>query len=211
MSSEVSLTPASQAVRICQAALNVVVLLLFMLFVYASYQHFLASRSVRLLGVLAVNSLFLGLFLTRRRATAESRSPALWVLGVVGTALPLLLRPSDVPGLLRAGTVIQLAGVVMVGAGLLSLRRSFAVVPGNRGVRDGGLYRVVRHPIYSSELIAVFGVVLVYPTIANCVIWLCLSGVQLARARAEEDFLLSDPVYRAYRERVRYRLIPGLL
>jgi protein-S-isoprenylcysteine O-methyltransferase Ste14 len=99
----------------------------------------------------------------------------------------------------------------MVAAGLLSLRRSFAVVPGNRGVRDGGLYRIVRHPIYISELMAVLGAVLVYPTIRNVLLWITLCGVQFARARAEEEFLSSDPVYRAYRARVRYRLIPGVL
>jgi len=211
MNREAPVTPASQAVRICQAALNILVVLLFVLFVYASYQHFVTSRSIQSLGILGVNTLFLGLFLTRRQATAESPSLPLWLLAVAGTALPLMLRPSDGPGLARAGTVIQLAGIVMVAAGLLSLRRSFAVVPGNRGVRDGGLYRIVRHPIYFSELVAVLGTVLVYPTTANCALWIGLCGLQYARARAEEDFLSSDPLYRAYRARVRYRLIPGLL
>ncbi len=79
--------------------------------------------------------------------------------------------------------------MVMVVAGLMSLRRSFAVVPGNRGVRDGGLYRIVRHPIYISELVAVLGAVLVSSTIANWALWLTLCGVQFARARAEEEFL----------------------
>lgn len=211
MVSEFSIKPASQAVRLCQAALNILVVLLFLLSVSASYQHFLTSRSIQSLGILAVSSLFLGLFLTRRRAAAESPSLPLWLLAVAGTALPLMLRPGDGAGLVRIGSVIQLVGVVMVAAGLLSLRRSFAVVPGNRGVRDGGLYRIVRHPIYISELVAVLGTVLVYPTTANWLLWIALCGVQFARARAEEEFLSSDPVYRAYRERVRYRLIPGVL
>jgi protein-S-isoprenylcysteine O-methyltransferase Ste14 len=211
MSSEASFRPASQAVRISQAALNILVVLLFLLSLYASYQHFLNSRSIQSFGILAVSSLFLGLFLARRRAVAESPSLPLWLLAVAGTALPLLLRPSDAPGLVRPGTVMQLVGIVMVAAGLLSLRRSFAVVPGNRGVRDGGLYRIVRHPIYISELVAVVGTVLVYPSTANWVLWIALCGVQFARARAEEEFLSSDPLYRAYRERVRYRLIPGVL
>jgi protein-S-isoprenylcysteine O-methyltransferase Ste14 len=53
--------------------------------------------------------------------------------------------------------------------------------------------------------------VLVNPSLANWAIWLCECGLQFARARAEEEFLSVDPVYRAYRERVRYRLIPGVL
>jgi protein-S-isoprenylcysteine O-methyltransferase Ste14 len=211
MSRGFSVLPVSQTVRIFPTALNILVVLLFGLGAIAGVQHFLSSRSIQSFGMLGVNTLLLGLFLARRPAAAESPSLPLWLLSVAGTALPLLLRPSDGPGLVRAGTVIQVAGMVMVAAGLLSLRRSFAVVPGNRGVRDGGLYRIVRHPIYISELMAVLGAVLVYPTIRNVLFWITLCGVQFARARAEEEFLSSDPVYRAYRARVRYRLIPGVL
>jgi len=201
----------SRAVRIIQAALNILLITLFLLLAVVSYRHFAASRSVCSFSILAVNALFLGLFLSRRPAESETPRLSLWLLSVTGTALPLLLRPTDGAGFVGVGVVVQITGVVMVAAGLLSLRRSFAVVPGNRGIRDGGLYRVVRHPIYISELIALLGAVLVSPTLTNWSIWLCECGLQFARARAEEDFLAADPVYRAYRERVPYRLLPGLL
>jgi protein-S-isoprenylcysteine O-methyltransferase Ste14 len=197
--------------RICQAALNILVVALFLLLAAASYRKFGESRSIQAFGVLAVNALFVGLFLFRRPAKSETPRLSLWLLSVTGTALPLLLRPSDSAGLIRVGAAIQLLGIVMVAAGLLSLRRSFAVVPGNRGIRQGGLYRIVRHPIYFAELVALLGVVLVSPTVANWAVWLSECGVQFARARAEEDFLATDPVYRAYRERVPYRLLPGVL
>ena len=201
----------SRAVRIIQAALNILLITLFLLLAVVSYRHFAASRSVCSFSILAVNALFLGLFLSRRPAESETPRLSLWLLSITGTALPLLLRPTDAAGFVGVGVVVQITGVVMVAAGLLSLRRSFAVVPGNRGIRDGGLYRVVRHPIYISELIALLGAVLVSPTLTNWSIWLCECGLQFARARAEEDFLAADPVYRAYRERVPYRLLPGLL
>jgi protein-S-isoprenylcysteine O-methyltransferase Ste14 len=204
-------SPPSAGVRICQAVLNIVVLLLFALCAYASYQHFLTSRSMQSFGILAVNALFLGLFLARRPAAEESPSLSLWLLGIAGTALPLLLRPSDAPGLVRIGTLIQITGMLMIAAGLLSLRRSFAVVPANRGICVGGLYRIVRHPIYISELVAVLGAVLVSPTPLNWLLWLCECGLQVARARAEENLLSRDPAYCAYRARVRYRLIPGVI
>jgi len=199
------------AVRLCQAALNIAVLMLFALLAVSSYQHFATTRSPRSLGIMAINTLSLTLFVARRPATAETPILSLWLLGVAGTVVPLLLRPSDAPGFIRLGTVVQLAGIVLIACGLLSLRRSFAVVPGNRGIRAGGLYRIVRHPIYISELLALLGVVLVSPTFINWALWLCECGLQFARAHAEEGFLSSDPVYRAYRERVRYRLIPGVI
>lgn len=202
---------ALRVTRVWQAALDIVVLILFVLCAIASFEHFFSTRSIQSFGILTVNALFLGLFLTRRRSAAESPSLPLWLLGVAGTALPLLLRPSDAPVFVRTGTALQLAGMVLVAVGLLSLRRSFAVAPGNRGVRDGGLYRLVRHPIYIAELMAVLGAVLVSPTIVNWALWVSLCGVQFVRACAEEQFLAADPAYRAYRGRVRYRLIPGLL
>ena len=197
--------------KLCQAAINILVVLLFVLLVMSAYHHFAATGSTRFLGILVVNLLFLGLFVTRRAATAETDSLPLWLLAVAGTACPLLLRPSDGAGLMVIGSVIQIGGILFIACGLLSLRRSFAVVPGNRGIREGGLYRVVRHPIYLAELVAVLGAVLVNPSVSNWAIWLCACGLQYARARAEENFLSSDPSYRAYRERVRYRLIPGLV
>jgi protein-S-isoprenylcysteine O-methyltransferase Ste14 len=201
----------SRATRIIQAALNILVIALFVLLAVVSYGHFATSRSVRSFSILAVNAVFLGLFLSRRAAKSETPRISLWLLSVTGTALPLLLRPTESAGFVSLGVVIQVIGMVMVAAGLLSLRRSFAVVPGNRGIRDGGLDRIVRHPIYVSELIALLGAVLASPTVTNWIIWLCECGLQVARARAEEDFLAADPVYRAYRERVPYRLLPGLL
>jgi protein-S-isoprenylcysteine O-methyltransferase Ste14 len=198
-------------VRICQAALNILVVLLCLLLILASYRHFTSTHSLQSLGILAVNGLFLGLFLARRPAVAESKSLPEWILAVTAVGLPLLLRPGITGGFAVMGTTLQIAGIIMVLGGLLSLRRSFAVVPGNRGVRDGGMYRIVRHPLYASELIALLGTVLVSPSPWNWTIWILECALQVARARAEENFLGKDPVYRAYRARVRYRLIPGVV
>lgn len=205
------LAPASRAPGILQAALNILLIVLFVLLAVVSYRHFMASRSIRSLSILVVNALILTLFLSRSPAQSETPRLSLWLLGLTGTALPMLLRPSDGAGFLHVGAAIQVTGIVMVAAGLLSLRRSFAVVAGNRGIRDGGMYRIVRHPIYVSELVALLGAVVISPTVTNWVLWGCECVLQYARARAEEDFLSSDPVYRAYHARVCYGFIPGLL
>lgn len=197
--------------RLCQAGLNIVVVLLLLLLAISSYQRFISSHSFSSFGILAVNTVFLCLFVTRPPAKSETTSLPLWLLASAGVALPLLLRPSGAAGHSSIGYGMQLAGLLMLAGSLMSLRRSFALVPGNRGVRNGGLYRVVRHPMYLSELTILLGVVVANPTLANVIVWVCECGLQFARAHAEEDFLAVDPVYRAYRDRVRYRLLPGLL
>jgi protein-S-isoprenylcysteine O-methyltransferase Ste14 len=197
--------------RLCQAGLNILVVLLLVLLAVSSYGRFIASHSLSSFGILTVNTLFLCLFVTRPSAKSETTSLPLYLLATAAVALPLLLRPSGTAGNSSVGYSMQLAGLAMLAGSLLSLRRSFALVPGNRGVRDGGLYRIVRHPMYLSELTILLGVVVANPTTANVIVWVCECGLQFARARAEEDFLATDPVYRAYRERVPYRLLPGLL
>ncbi len=194
-----------------QMAMNGMIVALFTLLVMGSLHAYHASGSLQSFGILAINTLFLALFLTRRPARAETNSMPLWLLGFAGSALPLLLRPAPAPSQASLGVIIELCGLVMLAAALLSLRRSFAVVPGNRGVQSGGMYRLVRHPVYASELIALLGIVLANPTTLNAMIWACQCGLQLARARAEERFLATDPLYALYCSRVRHRLIPGLV
>ncbi len=201
----------SRVTRLCQAGLNILVVLLLLLLAVSSYERFISSHSLGSFGILTVNTLFLCLFVTRPTAKSETTSLPLWVLATAAVALPLLLRPSGAAGNSSIGYGMQLAGLVMLAGSLLSLRRSFALVPGNRGVRDGGLYRIVRHPMYLAELTILLGVVVANPTTANMIVWVCECGLQFARARAEEDFLAADPVYCAYCERVPYRLLPGLL
>ena len=188
--------------------MNLLIVLLFALLAISSFHRYVDSRSLQAFGVLAVNTLFLALFLARRPARDETRSPVLWALSFAGTALPLLLRPATQGHGPHFGTMLELAGIVMLVAALLSLRRSFAVVPGNRGIQRGGMYRLVRHPVYLAELTLLLGLVLANPTVSNAVIWACECALQLARAKAEERFLAVDPVYEAYRAQVRYRLIP---
>jgi protein-S-isoprenylcysteine O-methyltransferase Ste14 len=190
---------------------NFLLIALFLQLAFDSVQHFMDAVTLSSCGMLVVNGLILGLFLSRREAKTETTSTALWLLGYTGTMLPLLMRPSEPPGRGMAGAIVELAGLAMLTAALLSLRRSFAIVPANHGVREGGFYRFVRHPVYVSELILLLGVLIANPTRRNTLLWLIECGLQFARAVAEERHLAADPCYLAYRGRVRYRFIPAIL
>lgn len=208
---ETSGSSPNAAVLALRGAMDVLIVALFTLLAIASVHQYVGTRSLKAFAVFAVNALFLALFLTRRPAKAETLSARLWLLSFTGTALPLLYRPVAAQHGAGLGAAIELSGLLILAVALLSLRRSFAVVPGNRGIRQGGLYRWVRHPVYASELTVFFGVVLANPTWLNAAIWVCECCLQLARAKAEERFLSSDPLYAAYSARVRYRLVPGIV
>jgi protein-S-isoprenylcysteine O-methyltransferase Ste14 len=177
----------------------------------ACYHQFAATGSINSLGLLVVNALFVIMYATRSEAREMSTAPGLWLLAFAGTVLPMLLRPTQYPGLVVTGNTVQIIGMILFFAALFSLRRSFGVVPANRGVRNGGLYRLVRHPLYAAELLTVLGIVLANPSVWNALLWAAACALQFARACAEENLLSADAAYRAYRDRVRYRLVPGLI
>ena len=106
---------------------------------------------------------------------------------------------------------MMIAGLAINVAAKLFLNRSFGVVAANRGVKRGGPYRLVRHPMYLGYIVTQFGFLLSGFSIANLALYLAAWTLQVLRIIEEERFLTRDPAYRNYRGKVRYRLIPGLI
>ena len=199
------------AMNILKALANIAVILVFGLFAIASYRKFAETGSLESIGLMAVNTLFVCMYVLRRDAKSISTAPGEWLLAFAGTMLPMLMRPIEASGLTVVGNAVQMLGMWLIVAAVLSLQRSFGIVPANRGIRHGGLYRIIRHPLYAAELLTLLGFVLTSPSARNVLVWVVLCGLQFLRARAEENFLSADAMYRAYSDRVRYRLIPGLI
>jgi protein-S-isoprenylcysteine O-methyltransferase Ste14 len=181
---------------------------LFMLLFLSCLKGFLATGEIDRLGLAVVNAVFVCLYVSRKDAAAISKEPLAWVVSLCGTLLPLLMRSNTADGFVVLGDVIQLAGMCVIVVAVLSLWRSFGIVPANRGIRQTGLYRFVRHPLYAGEITFLTGVVIAHPSLPNILIWAADCVLQLWRARLEEKFLSNDPVYRSYCERTRYRLVP---
>ena len=167
--------------------------------------------------LLAGQELLIGLLaLSRRRLTPAipiAREPRAVALAWLGTLLPLMLRPTDSAGaplVLLAGLAMQYVGGIVLLAATLSLGRSFGIAAANRGIRVGGLYRMVRHPIYAAYLLIFFGFTLRHLSPSNVVVLMIWTAVQTRRALAEELLLAQDATYRAYQARVRYRFVPGV-
>jgi protein-S-isoprenylcysteine O-methyltransferase Ste14 len=155
----------------------------------------------------------IALAVTRRRAITTSPwdSPAA-VLGWCGTLAPLFVRSAELAQLPwpLVGGALQLIGQALAISATLGLGRSFGIVAANRGIQTGGLYRIIRHPLYAAYLLAFGGYVLGRPSAGNGLVLLVWVGIQVARIHTEERLLDSDPSYRAYAARVRFRLFPGI-
>ena len=88
------------------------------------------------------------------------------------------------------------------------LSRTIEVQQGQK-VIDTGLYGIVRHPMYSATLLLFLSMPLVLGSVYAFVIFLAYPLIIAKRIRSEEAFLEENlEGYRAYKERVRYRLIP---
>jgi len=159
--------------------------------------------------IVVQEALLVVLFLTRRRSLVTSGRPLDWAVAVVGTALPLLLRPGDVPGPLSwLGAPLQCFGVGAAILALTSLGRSFGVVPANRGVKTSGLYRLVRHPAYAGYVLGDLGYVLCNPTPGNALLVAVTLLAFNFRAIIEERLLRRDPSYDTYLRATPWRFVP---
>jgi len=135
-----------------------------------------------------------------------------WLLAITATLAPLLIVPNAPPiaPLLPVAFALVVFGNLFQIWAKLTLRRSFGVAPANRGVKANGAYRIVRHPMYAGYLLNHIGIFLITPSPINFSIYGICWYAQILRLKAEEELLSQDPAYVAFKEKVRWRLIPGV-
>jgi protein-S-isoprenylcysteine O-methyltransferase Ste14 len=175
--------------------------------------YFRETKQVATLLLCAMNALLVVFYVRRRRATEVGTSWKVVVVANLGTFGNFLYQNGD---LVHAAaywpTMVVMTGALVVSVGaFLSLGRSWGIIPANRGVKTGGLYRFVRHPIYASYIVFDVAYVLCSFTWRNLAVAATITLILYARARYEEELLLHDPEYAAYAKRTRYMLIPGVV
>lgn len=187
-----------------------------------------------LLAVLVVSARIPGIYLARRNPDAlqrrmrggpraETRIAQKVIMGgiwlslaaaVVVSALDHRFHWSPVP------TAICLLGDVLVGAGLavvvlVVIQNNYAAttvrVEAGQQVVSTGLYGLVRHPMYTGNVIAMAGIPLAlgsYWALGFVVPVVIVLGWRIR----DEETLLREELdgYRAYTRTVRYRLVPGV-
>lgn len=119
------------------------------------------------------------------------------------------VRPMWLVVVVVAAIVVGLA-VMGVGGTLLGRGLSAAPLPNTHAeLRTGGLYRVVRHPIYAGLLIVGAAIAAVSGSVVRLGVYLLLVVLINAKARWEEGHLIRRfPDYGAYAARTP-RFVPG--
>jgi protein-S-isoprenylcysteine O-methyltransferase Ste14 len=107
-------------------------------------------------------------------------------------------------------TLLVLFGSAAAVYTLLQLGRSFSMMAEARRLVTSGPYRLVRHPLYLAEELAIIGISMQFFSLSTAFILAVQIAFQLRRMHNEEAVLAeSFPEYADYRQRTA-RLLPGI-
>ncbi len=181
-------------------------------FAQATYMSVLTILSDIVL--LGVASLFVLFILLRPPAVARSAGLMPRVAAVAGGYLAvalLLTSPEKVSGtLLTTSMVMILCGTAFAVYAIAYLGRSVSLLAEARKLVTGGPYRLVRHPLYLGEEIAIAGVVLQHFSLFALLVFAVQLSFQFYRMSCEEKVLAGAfAEYDAYAQRT-YKIVPGV-
>ena len=127
--------------------------------------------------------------------------------------LPCFMRPINESSgaLAMTGLILELIGVALTQVSRIYMGRSFGILPANRGIISNGPFQWVRHPIYLGWLVLSIGYAMFYVNGRNVMLIAIMCALMIWRIFQEEAHLSVDPAYRGYMDRVRYRLVPGII
>lgn len=159
--------------------------------------------------------LVLGLALTRAAPRAQDRSALSAAAVVVSYAYPYaqviyIKWVPDEPVWVTGGLVLVTLAACLSCASLVTLGRRFGIRPALRNLVTRGPYRIVRHPIYLSYVLADIGYNLQGWNSGTVLMVLAGWASLIYRIRAEERVLAQDAGWSSYAGTVRSRLLPGL-
>jgi protein-S-isoprenylcysteine O-methyltransferase Ste14 len=164
--------------------------------------------------ILARNGSLTALFLLRRPPEKVSKEIKEWIIAIIGSFIGTFYLWSNRPLVPEAFLVpiysIMITALLAGIAAIVTLGCSFGVVPANRGIKQNGLYRFVRHPIYSFYIIFDLGLICISFSPRNVVVLLGFVIACYLRASYEEKLLHLDPAYRDYAGKTRYMFLPGI-
>lgn len=127
--------------------------------------------------------------ITRRQCIEKNNSRSLEILAYISSASPFIYLNSShsLPNSGLISSILAIVGFTISTLALFDLGVSFGVSPANRGVVRTGLYRYIRHPMYSGYAISELGFIFLNPS--NFLIFCISMSLYFLRARYESKIL----------------------
>ena len=180
------------------------------LFAYSNLNSFLENPRLSVLLIVVAESIAAVFLIVRRDPDETWHSWQTWLTTTCGTLAPLLLRPVEGAQDVLVGEALLLLGFVIQILALVSLNRSFGLLPALRGVKSSGLYGWVRHPLYAAYVIYFVGYLINNQSLNNAAVAVFGIAFLVMRIHYEETLLAKQADYRQYVARTRWRLIPAV-
>ncbi len=159
------------------------------------------------------NIILVSLFLIRKDHKRINKSPFDQTIALIAFFSGAAFLGQPVSG----GTVTGIIAIALIltanclgMATLLNLGRSFGILIAQREIKTGGLYSVVRHPMYFTDILLRLGYVIYHCNAFTITVFAASTACYVYRAILEERFLSIDPVYTDYKSLVKYRFLPGV-
>ncbi len=189
---------------------NLLLASLFMLFAIAQAKSFLENPRLSVFLIVVTETIVAVFLIIRRNPDKTEHTWQTWITTTCGTLAPFLLRPIEATDDLLLGEILQITAFAMQIAALLYLNRSFGLLPAHRGVKSGGLYSWVRHPLYTAYMIMFLGYWINNQSLNNAAVIVAGTAFLVMRIHYEEALLLKYADYTRYAHRIRWRLIPSI-
>jgi protein-S-isoprenylcysteine O-methyltransferase Ste14 len=123
-------------------------------------------------------------------------------MGQAPTGGPLVQGISQ--GIVFGANILAVINVATLG-------RSFGVFIAFRRLRTNGIYGLVRHPMFATDMLLRFAFFISHANVITLIVLIVSIVFYVARAQLEERFLSQHSDYQEYMRKVPYRFIPGIV
>ena len=204
----VSVASSLRGIRL--AFTNMLLATLFLFFAIANAKSFLENPRLSVFLIVVTETIVAVFLIIRRDPDETGHTWQAWITTTCGTLSPFLLRPIEATEDLLLGEILQITAFILQIAALLYLNRSFGLLPAHRGVKSGGLYGWVRHPLYTAYVIMFLGYWINNQSLNNAAVIVAGAAFLVMRIHYEEALLFKYADYTRYAKRIRWRLIPSI-
>lgn len=172
-------------------------------FLFAVRMNQIAQTGEYLPGLLlAAQAGFAAFWMIFRKCSSRESSWSIQLLAWTSAFVPLALQVSG-----QVSSWLSIPGLLLMLWSFWSLGNAFSIAPAARHLVTDGPYRFIRHPMYTGEILSLFGLCLGSPSPWNWIVLsLFISSVQ-TRISHEEALFERYPTYARF---VKWRMIPGV-
>lgn len=180
--------------------------------IWQTYQYYLKETLGYVEISFTIQSLVLAvIFLIRKPHRVVNKNPLHQAIAIIAfcSGAAFMGQPATGSQVAKQISQVVIFCANLLGmATLLNLGCSFGILIAFRELKSHGLYGMVRHPMYATDILLRIGFLINHCTLFTVIAFIASTGCYVYRAILEERFLIQQPQYREYMKRVKYRFVP---